>query len=59
MMPGSSSTWTEKNRATKSCPGNSPPKRNIDRYVPTIGTDRTAPSMNRTPVPESRSSGSE
>ncbi len=59
MSPGSSRMWTGYSRETMSSPGNSPPKRKNDRYVPTIGIDRIAPWAKRMPVPDSRSSGRE
>ena len=40
-------------------PGNSPPKRKNEMYVPMTGMDLMTPSMMRRPLPESRSSGSE
>ncbi len=43
----------------KLSPGNSPPNTSIARYVPTTGTAWMMPSVMRSPVPDSRSSGSE
>ncbi len=43
----------------KSVPGNSPPKTKNDMYVPTTGMESMMPWAIRSPVPESRSSGSE
>ncbi|GEM_PF-6489174 len=40
-------------------PGNSPLKMKNSSQVPTNGIARIRPSTNRSPVPDSRSSGSE
>jgi hypothetical protein len=42
-----------------SVPGNSPPNNAHCVQVPITGTDRVIPDAIRSPVPESRSSGSE
>ena len=47
------------NRATIRSPGNSPLKTKNSAQVPISGIDRIKPSTKRSPVPESRSSGSE
>jgi hypothetical protein len=55
--------WRVSKRATRSSPGNSPPKRKKDTYVPTIGIGigigigRIVPFTTCGPVPDSRSSG--
>ncbi|CAL8968113.1 hypothetical protein PROP_00208 [Propionicimonas sp. T2.31MG-18] len=46
-------------RGITSSPGNSPPKMKNSAQVPISGIERTSPSTNRRPVPDSRSSGSE
>ena len=46
-------------RETIRLPGNYPPKTKNSAHVPISGMERTMPSTNRRPVPESRSSGSE
>ena len=59
IRPGISSTWMMYSRGTMSFPGNCPPNRKNEMYVPTIGMPRITPSRIRSPVPDSRSSGSE
>ena len=49
----------EYSRGTMSWPGYSPPNTNMLMYVPTTGMDSMMPWAMRSPVPDSRSSGSE
>jgi hypothetical protein len=58
-MPGMSSTWTMKNRGMIRLPGNSPPKIAHCIQVPITGGDMMIAEMIRSPVPDSKSSGSE
>ncbi len=51
--------WKTYSRGMISCPGNWPPKTKNWKYVPTTGIDSMMPCAVRSPVPESRSSGSE
>ena len=51
--------WITKNRVRMSLPGNSPPKTRNAIHAPTSGIDITTEYAMRSPVPDSRSSGSE
>ena len=60
MISGTTSTWMMNRRGMiVPSPGKFPPKRNVARYEPTIGIDSTIENMIRSPVPDTRSSGSE
>lgn len=50
---------SEYSREISSCPGYWPPKTKKLMYVPTTGTDSMMPWAILSPVPDSRSSGSE
>ena len=59
MSAGTSRMWSDVQAADDAVPGNSPPNRKKEMYVPITGMDLMTPSMMRRPLPESRSSGSE
>ncbi len=59
MMPGSRRTWIGKKRGMMFVARELASEEEEGEVRSTIGTDRIAPWAKRTPVPESRSSGSE